>query len=95
MTVKLVRNYSHWGAFFAEVENGRVTGVRPFERDPEPSTLIEAIPAAVHSPTRIARPMVREGWLRHGPGGGEGRGQDRFVPVSWETALDLGSGELR
>lgn len=94
MTVKLVRNYSHWGAFFAEVENGRVTGVRPFERDPEPSALIEAIPAAVHSPTRIARPMVREGWLRHGPGGGEGRGQDRFVPVSWERALDLVSGEL-
>ena len=26
---------THWGAFSAEVEDGRVTGVRPFERDPE------------------------------------------------------------
>ena len=46
---KLVRNHSHWGAFLAEVEDGRVVGVRPFERDPDPSPLIEAIPAAVHS----------------------------------------------
>ncbi len=56
MTVTLVRNHSHWGAFFAEVEDGRVVGVRPFEHDPDPSPLIEAIPAAVHSPTRIAQP---------------------------------------
>ena len=27
MTKKLVRNHSHWGAFLAEVEDGRVVGV--------------------------------------------------------------------
>src|SRR3954467_14168314 len=43
-TMNLVRNHSHWGAFFAEVEGGRVVGVRPFERDPDPSHLINAIP---------------------------------------------------
>jgi biotin/methionine sulfoxide reductase len=94
MATRLVRNHSHWGAFLAEVEDGRIIGVRPFERDPEPSPLIEAIPAAVHSPTRIAQPMVREGWLAHGPGSGLGRGRERFVPVSWEKALDLVAGEL-
>jgi biotin/methionine sulfoxide reductase len=94
MAVKLVRNHSHWGAFLAEVEDGRVVGVRPFEHDPDPSPLIEAVPAAVHSPTRIAQPMVREGWLARGPGRGEGRGRERFVPVSWERALDLVAGEL-
>ena len=91
---KLVRNHSHWGAFLAEVEDGRVVGVRPFERDPDPSPLIEAIPAAVHSKARIAQPFVREGWLKAGPGHGEGRGREPFVPVSWERALDLVAGEL-
>ena len=48
----------------------------------------------MHSLTRIAQPMVREGWLARGPGRGEGRGRERFVPVSWERALDLVAGEL-
>ena len=69
---KLVRNHSHWGSFYAEVENGRVVGVRPFERDPDPSPLIEAIPDAVHSKTRVAQPVVREGWLKDGPASREG-----------------------
>jgi biotin/methionine sulfoxide reductase len=86
---KLVRNHAHWGAFLAEVEDGRVVGVRPFEHDPDPSPMIQAVPAAVHSQTRIAQPMVREGWLKHGRGYGEGRGREPFVPVSWERALDL------
>src|SRR5256885_16157173 len=86
---KLVRNHSHWGAFLAEVEDGRIVGVRPFERDPDPSRLIDAIPAAVHSSTRIAQPMVRAGWLAQRDGSGTGRGRQKFVPVSWERALDL------
>src|ERR1700675_576037 len=94
MAVKLVRNHSHWGAFSAEVENGRVVGVRPFEHDPDPSELIEAIPAAIYSPTRIAQPMVRAGWLEDPRGSGAGRGREDFVPVSWERALDLVAGEL-
>jgi biotin/methionine sulfoxide reductase len=94
MTKKLVRNHSHWGAFLAEVEDGRVVGVQPFERDPDPSPIIEAVPDAVHSKTRIGQPFVREGWLKNGPGSGEGRGWEPFVPVSWERALDLVAGEL-
>ena len=76
MTVRLVRNHSHWGAVLAEVRDGRVVGVRPFEHDPAPSPLIDAIPAAVHSATRIDQPMVRQGWLANGPGCGEGRGRE-------------------
>jgi hypothetical protein len=85
---------THWGAFLAEVQNGRFVGVRPFPRDPDPSPLIETMPAAVHSTTRIAQPMVREGFIARGRGNGEGRGRERFVPVSWERALDLVAGEL-
>jgi biotin/methionine sulfoxide reductase len=91
---KLVRNHSHYGAYIAEVEDGRIVGVRPFEHDPNPSPIIEGVPETVHSRTRIPSPMVREGWLRHGGGHGEGRGREPFVPVSWEKALDLVAGEL-
>lgn len=92
--MQLVRHHSHWGAFTAEVEGGRVVGVRPFERDPDPSHLINTIPQSIYSPARIAQPMVREGWLKHGGGHGEGRGREPFVPVTWDRALDLVSAEI-
>src|SRR5215468_4608650 len=91
---RLVPNHSHWGAFLAEVTNGRFVGVQPFPHDPDPSPLIETMPAAVHSTMRIAQPMVREGFIASGQGTGEGRGRERFVPVSWEHALDLVASEL-
>src|SRR5580704_11980023 len=98
MTTTFVPHHSHWGAFHAEVRDGRVVGVRPFERDPDPSPLLDAIPDGVHSATRIDQPMVRAGWLAHGGGqgggNGEGRGREPFVPVSWERALDLVAAEL-
>src|SRR5215470_9210534 len=94
MTSRFVPHHSHWGAFHAEVRDGRVVGVKPFERDPDPSPLIEAIPQAVHSPNRVAAPMVREGFLARGLASREGRGRERFVPVSWERALDLVATEL-
>jgi biotin/methionine sulfoxide reductase len=90
----LVPHHSHWGAFSAVVEAGRVVGAEPFALDPDPSPLLEAIPAAVYSPTRIAQPMVRAGWLEGGRGGGAGRGREPFVPVEWERALALVAGEL-
>jgi len=57
---------SHFGPFEAVVEGGRLTGVRPFARDPFPGTLLLSIPDAVHSAARIDRPYVREGWLKGG-----------------------------
>jgi biotin/methionine sulfoxide reductase len=94
MAVQLVQHHSHFGAFQAEVDDGRMVGVRPFARDPDPSPLIEAFPEAVYSKTRVMRPMVREGYLAHGPESRTGRGRERFVPVSWERALDLAAAEL-
>src|SRR5580700_6218989 len=84
MTVRLVRNHSHWGSFFAEVEHGRIVGVRPFEHDPDPSDLIQAIPDGVHSPARIADPMIRKGWREGGADTSAGRGREPFVPIAWD-----------
>ncbi|WP_149535584.1 molybdopterin-dependent oxidoreductase [Siccirubricoccus phaeus] len=79
---------AHWGYFDAVVEDGRVTGVRPFGRDPFPGSLIQAVPDAVHSAARIDRPHVRKGWLE-GRRRGHPRGGDAFVPVSWDRATRL------
>src|SRR3984893_12785463 len=85
---------SHWGAFSVLVRDGGVEIV-PHPRDPNPSALLGNIPAAVSHRARIARPMVRRGWLEGGPGADGGRGRDSFVPVEWPRALDLVAAELR
>ena len=54
MDRKLVPHHSHWGAYNAVVEDGKVVGAVPFDFDPDPPPLIEAIPDSVHSPLRIA-----------------------------------------
>jgi len=44
----------------------------------------------------VRQPAVREGWLKHGPGrANESRGGDRFVPVTWDQALDFVAGDLK
>jgi biotin/methionine sulfoxide reductase len=91
MTLKRFPSLSHWGAFNALVEDGRVVGCEPFAHDPAPSPMLDAIPAMVHSPLRIARPAVRDGWK-------EGRprtGMDRFREISWDEALALVAHELK
>jgi biotin/methionine sulfoxide reductase len=93
MARELRLHTSHWGAFEAEVEDGRVVAVHPYRDDPDPSPLLDNIPASVRHPARIAQPMIRAGWLDRGPGPA-GRGAEPFVPVSWATATDLLSREL-
>jgi biotin/methionine sulfoxide reductase len=94
MARELRLHTSHWGAFEAEVEDGRVVAVHPYRDDPDPSPLLDNIPASVRHPARIAQPMIRAGWLDRGPGPAGRRGAEPFVPVSWATATDLLSREL-
>jgi biotin/methionine sulfoxide reductase len=90
MTLARFPSLAHWGAFTALVENGRVVDCEPFARDPAPSDMLKAIPAMVHSPLRIARPAIREGWRE----GKERTGNDRFQEVSWDEALGIVAEEL-
>ena len=87
---------NHWGIFDVEVEDGKVVGTRPFERDPHPSPLAAAVPSAVNSRSRILHPMVRQGWLEHGHRSDTSkRGVEPMVQVSWDQALDLLATELQ
>ncbi|MGG7518743.1 molybdopterin guanine dinucleotide-containing S/N-oxide reductase [Allorhizobium undicola] len=84
---------SHWGVFSARMTGDRLE-VRPHPGDPDPNEILQNFPAALRHRARIAQPMVRKGWLENGPGPDSRRGRDEFVPVSWETALDLLGKEL-
>ena len=85
---------SHWGAF-SVLRRGEGIEIVPHPRDPGPSPLLGNIPAAVSHRARIARPMVRRGWLERGPGPDRGRGREPFVAVDWPRALDLVAAELQ
>lgn len=86
---------SHWGAFKVTTENDRIVGVDPFEADPTPSAIPHSVPAAVHHRTRVARPSFRRGWLDGGPDRGRAeRGNDAFVELPWDEALDIVAAEL-
>jgi biotin/methionine sulfoxide reductase len=84
----------HWGTAEVESDGRRITSVRPWREDPDPSRILENLATAHHHPARISQPHIRQSWLERGPGA-PGRGSDPFVPVSWDTALDALAGELR
>jgi biotin/methionine sulfoxide reductase len=95
VVLKTVSHSSHWGAFDAIVDGGSLVDVRPFAGDPNPSPLLRNIRGAVSSRARIEQPMIRAGWLEHGPGANDRRGSDAFVPVAWDEAISLLAGEYR
>jgi biotin/methionine sulfoxide reductase len=85
---------SHWGAFSVLLRDEGIEIVH-HPRDTDPSALLGNIPASVSHRARVARPVVRRGWLERGPGPDRRRGRDEFIPVSWSRALDLVATELR
>ncbi|MFZ0215225.1 MAG: molybdopterin-dependent oxidoreductase, partial [Candidatus Dormiibacterota bacterium] len=85
---------SHWGPFLAADTDAGVI-VRPHPIDPDPSPILQNLRSAARHGARVARPMVRKGWLEQGPGASEGRGREPFVAVDWDRATDLLAAELR
>ncbi|MDY2948244.1 trimethylamine-N-oxide reductase TorA [Mannheimia varigena] len=86
---------SHWGAMRARIENGRVAEIKPFEFDKHPTEMLKGIKGLIYSESRIRYPMVRLDWLknRHNSNAAQ-RGDNRFVRVTWDEALDLFYEEL-
>ncbi len=88
----VLRSAAHWGAFRAEVSGGRIDRILPFEEDPRPSPLNDAWSEMIESGLRVARPAARRGWLAGD--GGAGRGDDGFVEIPWDEALDRAAAEI-
>lgn len=86
---------NHWGPSVINVD-GEQLSVTPHPDDPNPSRINENIPGALKGQSRIRRPAVRESYLKNGPLANQGeRGEEKFVEVSWEMALDLIASELK
>jgi len=72
-----------------ETDGDRVLSSRGALPTEHPNSLQTAVRDQVHSKTRVRWPMVRKGFLAS-PENPQGvRGQDEFVRVSWDQALDL------
>ncbi len=84
----------HWGTYRVKTSDGAITGIEPVEWDRNPSAIGQSLVDGVSGPSRIRRPSVRLGYLRHGRDSRHGRGKEPFVEVSWETALALVADEL-
>ncbi len=89
-----VPHSSHWGAFDVTVRDGDIASVQPMH-DPDPSPLLGNLPGSLRHPVRIETPVARRGWLERGPGPTRDRGNDSFVAISWDEALDRAADELK
>ncbi|MBN8290658.1 molybdopterin-dependent oxidoreductase [Rhodobacter sp. NTK016B] len=85
---------THWGHFRVSADASGIRDVQPYEGDDNPSCYGASLADGFDTSVRIAQPMVRKGWLETRDGTGRSKGQGPFVPVSWDTALDLVAGEL-
>ena len=95
MGTRAVPTVSHWGAFSAEVQGGKMVGVKAFAGDQFPSAMIQAMPDLLYSPTRIQAPMIREGFYKNrSKSDRSGRGREPFVRVSWKEATSIVAEEL-
>ncbi len=87
---------THWGVYDVKVEDGRITRVVPFDKDPDPSPIGQSLVDGVISPSRVRRPAVRKSWLELGPGAAtDKRGAEPFIEVTWEEATALVAAELQ
>ncbi|KJY83166.1 trimethylamine N-oxide reductase I catalytic subunit [Vibrio galatheae] len=85
---------SHWGAFRAHVYAGKVQEVKPLELDKNPTEMLNGVKGIIYSPSRVRYPMVRLDWLKKHKYSAETRGDNRFIRVTWDEALDLFYREL-
>ncbi|EPE2649032.1 trimethylamine-N-oxide reductase TorA [Vibrio fluvialis] len=80
---------SHWGAFRAQIYGGKVQAIKPLETDKHPTDMLNGIKGIIYSPSRVRYPMVRLDWLKKHKYSAETRGNNRFIRVTWDEAIDL------
>src|SRR6266852_6462839 len=96
MTHQRTLTAAHWGVYEVEYDaTGKAKRLHPFSKDPDPSPLGLHMLSDEVTRLRVHRPAVRKSWLEKGPGAApERRGQEPFVELPWDEALDLVAGEL-
>lgn len=86
---------AHWGTYRVESALNKPIALRALEGDQNPSAIGDAMIDTLAGPLRIESPMIRKEFLEHGHGGNRAaRGQDGYVPVDWDQALQLVAREM-
>ncbi len=80
---------SHWGAFRARVYAGKVQEIKPLEIDQHPTEMLKGIKRHYLQPITCALPYGSPGWLKKHKYSADTRGNNRFVRVTWDEALNL------
>ncbi|MFN4155783.1 MAG: molybdopterin-dependent oxidoreductase [Paracoccaceae bacterium] len=86
---------AHWGVYEVGTDPDGIIRLTPWHKDADPAEIgFDRVDANLNR-MRVERPAIRRGWLDNGPGPANGRrGQDSFVEVDWDTALDLVAAEI-
>ncbi len=97
MTHQRTLTAAHWGVYEVEYDDkGQATRLHPFARDPDPSPIGLHMLSDEVARLRVKRPSFRKGWLERGPGAAsDKRGQEPFVELPWDEALDIVANELK
>ncbi|WP_286683055.1 molybdopterin-dependent oxidoreductase [Sulfurospirillum sp. MES] len=86
--VKKIPSASHYGAFYALVQDNKILDIVPQEADGRPG-MLKALVDQNYSNSRIKYPYVRKSYLEGRKNNQFLRGNDEYVRISWERALDL------
>ncbi|HSI02650.1 MAG TPA: molybdopterin-dependent oxidoreductase [Reyranella sp.] len=88
---------AHWGVYEVEYDaQGQASKLHPFSQDPDPSPIGLHMLSDEVARLRVRRPAFRKSWLEKGFGAApDKRGQEPFVELPWDEALDRVAAELR
>ena len=97
MTHQRTLTAAHWGVYEVEYDDkGQAAKLHPFSNDPDPSPIGLHMLSDEVARLRVRRPAFRKSWLERGPGAAsDKRGQEPFVELPWDEALDRVAAELK
>ncbi|NIS88588.1 MAG: molybdopterin-dependent oxidoreductase [Woeseiaceae bacterium] len=87
---------THWGNYLVETDDGQLKAIHNYAADKNPTSIGQSLLDSQDPDCRVPQPMVRQGYLaERWASDGALRGREPFVPVDWDTALDLAADALR
>ena len=86
---------THWGTYEISKNNELYIKLNKWSKDPNPSNFGLGFLESATSDLRVNQPYIRKEWLKDGDNKKNLRGLDKFVPVSWDEAIDITASELQ
>ena len=85
---------THWGTYEVHRNNKNDIILKSWAKDPSPTDFGLGLIDAAKDKLRINQPYVRKGWMQNKNQSDNNRGRDEFIPVDWDTGLNLAAEAL-